>query len=85
MGLATHKLFPERINSVWNSVRVGCKTDFFWMIVSIGDKEKASPTKRQSICHHSLVVRASDSRPEDLGLMLDATKYPPTTHGVRSR
>ncbi|GFV06501.1 hypothetical protein TNCV_2948241 [Trichonephila clavipes] len=29
--------------------------------------------------------RASDSRPEDLGLMPDASKYPPSTHGVRAR
>ncbi|GFY07140.1 hypothetical protein TNCV_276871 [Trichonephila clavipes] len=29
----------------------------------------------------SLVVRASDSRPEGLGSMPDATKYPPSTHG----
>ncbi|GFV46416.1 hypothetical protein TNCV_3233051 [Trichonephila clavipes] len=28
---------------------------------------------------------ASDSRPEYLGSMLDATKYPPSTHGVRAR
>ncbi|GFU66120.1 hypothetical protein TNCV_2857931 [Trichonephila clavipes] len=27
----------------------------------------------------SLVVRASDFRPEDLGSMADATKYPPST------
>ncbi|GFU63943.1 hypothetical protein TNCV_1939681 [Trichonephila clavipes] len=33
----------------------------------------------------SLVVRASDSRPEGLGSMPDATKYPPSTHGVRTR
>ncbi|GFX68604.1 hypothetical protein TNCV_1800171 [Trichonephila clavipes] len=30
----------------------------------------------------SLVVRASDSRPEGLGSMPNATKYPPSTHGV---
>ncbi|PRD25505.1 UNVERIFIED_CONTAM: SPBC2A9.04c [Trichonephila clavipes] len=30
-------------------------------------------------------VRASDSRPESLGLMPDATKYHPSTHGVRAR
>ncbi|GFS83846.1 hypothetical protein TNCV_2362951 [Trichonephila clavipes] len=29
----------------------------------------------------SLVIRASDSRPEGLGPMPDATKYPPSTHG----
>ncbi|GFX95752.1 hypothetical protein TNCV_4886781 [Trichonephila clavipes] len=29
----------------------------------------------------SLVIRASDSRPEGLGSMPDATKYPPSTHG----
>ncbi|GFX46207.1 hypothetical protein TNCV_2298561 [Trichonephila clavipes] len=28
----------------------------------------------------SLVVRASDSRPEGLGSMPDATKHPPSTH-----
>ncbi|GFT83993.1 nucleic-acid-binding protein from transposon X-element [Trichonephila clavipes] len=30
----------------------------------------------------SLVVRASDSRPEGLGSMPDTTKYPPSTHGA---
>ncbi|GFT89681.1 uncharacterized protein TNCV_3137681 [Trichonephila clavipes] len=33
----------------------------------------------------SLVVRASDSRPEVLGSMPDATKYPPSTRGVHAR
>ncbi|GFX97630.1 uncharacterized protein TNCV_2841901 [Trichonephila clavipes] len=33
----------------------------------------------------SLVVRASDSRPEGLGSMPDATKHPPSTHGSRCR
>ncbi|GFV34315.1 hypothetical protein TNCV_4023301 [Trichonephila clavipes] len=33
----------------------------------------------------SLVVRASDSRPEDLGSMPDATKHPPSTHGFTCR
>ncbi|GFW74145.1 hypothetical protein TNCV_4176901 [Trichonephila clavipes] len=33
----------------------------------------------------SLVVRASDSRPEGLGSMLDVTKYSPSAHGVRAR
>ncbi|GFW92762.1 uncharacterized protein TNCV_1735551 [Trichonephila clavipes] len=33
----------------------------------------------------SLVVRASDSRPEGLGSMLDATKYPPSAHGFTCR
>ncbi|GFX37985.1 uncharacterized protein TNCV_3835861 [Trichonephila clavipes] len=33
----------------------------------------------------SLVVRASDSRPEGLGSMLDASKYPPSTHGFTCR
>ncbi|GFS83355.1 hypothetical protein TNCV_600841 [Trichonephila clavipes] len=28
-----------------------------------------------------VVVRASDSRPEGMGSMPDATKYPPRTHG----
>ncbi|GFT40365.1 hypothetical protein TNCV_3115451 [Trichonephila clavipes] len=32
----------------------------------------------------SLVVRASDSRPEGLGSMTDATKYPPSTHGFKA-
>ncbi|GFX22959.1 hypothetical protein TNCV_2086671 [Trichonephila clavipes] len=38
--------------------------------------------------HHavgSLVVRASDSRSVGLGSMPDATKYPPSTHGIRAR
>ncbi|GFW48379.1 uncharacterized protein TNCV_1109421 [Trichonephila clavipes] len=33
----------------------------------------------------SLVVGALDSRPEGMGSMPDATKYPPSTHGVRAR
>ncbi|GFT13043.1 uncharacterized protein TNCV_431581 [Trichonephila clavipes] len=33
----------------------------------------------------SLVVRASDSRPEGLGSMLDVTKYPPSAHGFACR
>ncbi|GFU67199.1 hypothetical protein TNCV_4689311 [Trichonephila clavipes] len=33
----------------------------------------------------SLVVRASDSRLEGLGSIPDATKYPPSTYGVRAR
>ncbi|GFW96783.1 hypothetical protein TNCV_2848391 [Trichonephila clavipes] len=32
----------------------------------------------------SLVVRASDSKPEGLGSMPDATKYPPSTHGFNA-
>ncbi|GFV50996.1 hypothetical protein TNCV_302571 [Trichonephila clavipes] len=32
----------------------------------------------------SLVVRASDSRPEGLGSMPDATKYPSSTHGLNA-
>ncbi|GFX58539.1 hypothetical protein TNCV_417191 [Trichonephila clavipes] len=39
----------------------------------------------QCLAVGSLVVRASDSRPEGLVLMPDATKYPPSTHGVRTR
>ncbi|GFT72021.1 uncharacterized protein TNCV_2516441 [Trichonephila clavipes] len=33
----------------------------------------------------SVVVRASDSRPEGLGSMLDVTKYPPSAHGFTCR
>ncbi|GFS79402.1 hypothetical protein TNCV_3006171 [Trichonephila clavipes] len=33
----------------------------------------------------SLVVRASDSRPEGLGSMPNATKHPPSTHGFTCR
>ncbi|GFX74699.1 uncharacterized protein TNCV_3121291 [Trichonephila clavipes] len=33
----------------------------------------------------SLVVRASDSRLEGLGSMLDVTKYPPSAHGFTCR
>ncbi|GFV79706.1 hypothetical protein TNCV_1725311 [Trichonephila clavipes] len=32
----------------------------------------------------SLVVRASDFRPEDLGSMHDAIKYPPSSHGFHA-
>ncbi|GFV54278.1 uncharacterized protein TNCV_4365531 [Trichonephila clavipes] len=32
-----------------------------------------------------IVVRASDSRPEGLGSMLDVTKYPPSAHGFTCR
>ncbi|GFT99553.1 hypothetical protein TNCV_801271 [Trichonephila clavipes] len=32
-----------------------------------------------------LVVRESDSRPESLGSMPDATKYPPSTHGSHGK
>ncbi|GFU73361.1 hypothetical protein TNCV_4731781 [Trichonephila clavipes] len=32
-----------------------------------------------------LVVRASDSRPEGLGSIPDATKRPPSTHGLTRR
>ncbi|GFT10613.1 hypothetical protein TNCV_1943511 [Trichonephila clavipes] len=32
----------------------------------------------------SLVVRASDSRLEGLSSMPDATKYPPSTHGMHA-
>ncbi|GFV94317.1 hypothetical protein TNCV_2267711 [Trichonephila clavipes] len=39
---------------------------------------------RASITVGSLVVRASDSRPESLGSMSDATKYPPSTHGTNA-
>ncbi|GFV55801.1 hypothetical protein TNCV_2603221 [Trichonephila clavipes] len=33
----------------------------------------------------SLVVRATDSRPEGLGLMPDANKYPPSTRGFNAK
>ncbi|GFV23976.1 hypothetical protein TNCV_207271 [Trichonephila clavipes] len=33
----------------------------------------------------SLVAGVSDSRPESLDLMPDATKYPPSTHGSRGK
>ncbi|GFV70277.1 uncharacterized protein TNCV_2513761 [Trichonephila clavipes] len=38
-----------------------------------------------SLAVGSLVVRASDSGPEGLGLMLDVTKYPPSAHGFTCR
>ncbi|GFX76634.1 hypothetical protein TNCV_3163521 [Trichonephila clavipes] len=34
--------------------------------------------------YNYVVVRASDSRPEGLGLMSDSTKYPPSTHGFHA-
>ncbi|GFW23682.1 uncharacterized protein TNCV_2032251 [Trichonephila clavipes] len=41
--------------------------------------------KKQNWAVGSLVVRASDSRPEGLGSMLDVTKYPPSAHGFTCR
>ncbi|GFT82780.1 uncharacterized protein TNCV_4433691 [Trichonephila clavipes] len=51
------------------------------VITSFGDR------KISQICWAvgSLVVRASDSRPEGLGSMLDVTKYPPSAHGFTCR
>ncbi|GFY14813.1 hypothetical protein TNCV_648561 [Trichonephila clavipes] len=43
------------------------------------------PIKRTKQAMGSLVARASDSRPEGLGSMPDATKYPPSAHGERAR
>ncbi|GFV76344.1 hypothetical protein TNCV_4413231 [Trichonephila clavipes] len=44
------------------------------------------------VCYHflleavdSLMVRASDARPDGLGSIPDANKYPPSTPGVRAR
>ncbi|GFU49531.1 transposable element Tc1 transposase [Trichonephila clavipes] len=45
-------------------------------VSSIHVSQNCSPT-----AVGSLVVRASDSRPEGLGSMPDATKYPQSTHG----
>ncbi|GFV46961.1 uncharacterized protein TNCV_3033581 [Trichonephila clavipes] len=39
----------------------------------------------RSLAVGSLVVRASDSRPEGLGSMLDVTQYPPSAHGFTCR
>ncbi|GFV92630.1 hypothetical protein TNCV_1374811 [Trichonephila clavipes] len=42
------------------------------------------PRKELIVPVGSLVVRASDSRPEGLGSMPDAPKYPPSTHGFNA-
>ncbi|GFV45160.1 hypothetical protein TNCV_4398901 [Trichonephila clavipes] len=45
---------------------------------------KSDPQRSgRAVCN--LVVRASDSRPECLGSIPSAIKYPPSTHGVRAR
>ncbi|GFV52706.1 hypothetical protein TNCV_2873771 [Trichonephila clavipes] len=38
---------------------------------------------RSYLVVYKVLVRASDSRPEGLGSMLDLTKYPPSAHGSR--
>ncbi|GFX31108.1 hypothetical protein TNCV_2026111 [Trichonephila clavipes] len=44
----------------------------------------AAAGSRSYVAVGSLVVRASDSRPEGLGSMPDATKYLPSTHGFHA-
>ncbi|GFY02182.1 uncharacterized protein TNCV_5100421 [Trichonephila clavipes] len=39
----------------------------------------------EGLCSNEGVVRASDSRPEGLGSMLDVTKYPASAHGFTCR
>ncbi|GFU04916.1 integrase_H2C2 domain-containing protein [Trichonephila clavipes] len=71
------KKFCESCKHVSSLDRLGIKTDHpvhLWQGLN---------------CHlravGSLVVRASDSRPEGLGSMPDATKHPPSTHGFTCR
>ncbi|GFU39605.1 transposable element Tcb2 transposase [Trichonephila clavipes] len=45
--------------------------------------QKESVKRKRAV--GSLVVRASDSKPEGLGSMLDVTKYPPSAHGFTCR
>ncbi|GFW31829.1 hypothetical protein TNCV_5039991 [Trichonephila clavipes] len=49
--------------------------------VSVENEEPAGQARAVG----SLVGRALDSRPEGLGSMPDATKYPPSTHGFPCR
>ncbi|GFS90904.1 hypothetical protein TNCV_3027551 [Trichonephila clavipes] len=52
----------------------------------VGQPSRANALQISRTCIADLrVVRASDSRPEGLGSMLDVTKYPPSAHGVRAR
>ncbi|GFX86235.1 uncharacterized protein TNCV_2561171 [Trichonephila clavipes] len=44
-----------------------------------------NPTLDRFVAVGSLVVRASNARPEGLGSMLDVTKYPPSAHGFTCR
>ncbi|GFX64990.1 uncharacterized protein TNCV_451281 [Trichonephila clavipes] len=44
-----------------------------------------TPREARHLNTFSLVVRASDSRLEGLGSMLDVTKYPPSAHGFTCR
>ncbi|GFY14798.1 uncharacterized protein TNCV_648411 [Trichonephila clavipes] len=48
-------------------------------------RSSPEPLKTRRRAVGSLVVRASDSRPEGLGSMLDVTKYPPSAHGFTCR
>ncbi|GFT91831.1 uncharacterized protein TNCV_3259861 [Trichonephila clavipes] len=49
------------------------------------ERNKCVVSKASSGAVGSLVVRASDSRPEGLGSMLDVTKYPSSAHGFTCR
>ncbi|GFV55435.1 hypothetical protein TNCV_11801 [Trichonephila clavipes] len=53
-------------------------------IFSPAPKKEEKSTKK-NFAVGSLVVRASDSRPEGLGSIPDATKHPPSTHGSTCR
>ncbi|GFW41064.1 hypothetical protein TNCV_414731 [Trichonephila clavipes] len=57
---------------------------FCWLLES-EDNGSEKMTAPLGVLVGILVVRTSDSRPEDKGSMHDATKYPPSTHVVRVR
>ncbi|GFW72435.1 probable aminopeptidase NPEPL1 [Trichonephila clavipes] len=69
-----HNLARERINLRTEKMKTRYDTKATGHQFKEGDKAVGS-----------LVVRASDSRPEGLGSMLDVTKYPPSAHGFTCR
>ncbi|GFT52252.1 putative DD41D transposase [Trichonephila clavipes] len=66
------------------SLQDGCRMFSFFQ------KQQQDRKQAKELCSYVVmclmpVVRASDSRPEGLGSMLDVTKYPPSAHGFTCR
>ncbi|GFS93626.1 uncharacterized protein TNCV_3775791 [Trichonephila clavipes] len=70
----------QRLRRILDTVSTDCQDE----LSKFDDCVISEPMKLE-IAVGSLVVRASDSRPEGLGSMLDVTKYPPSAHGFTCR
>ncbi|GFV17781.1 hypothetical protein TNCV_989921 [Trichonephila clavipes] len=73
VDLAQHE---DETPDLWCESAIGNHSSLGCIFMAIKDKHRAVG---------SLVVRASDSRPEGLGSMPDATKHPLSTHGFTCR